>query len=570
VEAVDAENSEVKKLRELLADQVQKVTRLSALYRDACERILLLERQIFRAKAERVNVDQLNLQFAAQKAELDKLAGQLDEASIDIDASKESTDTDASLASESEDAPNEALKKRGGRGRRNLDESALPIEVVELRSPEFDERNPIIGWETSWRLGYRRGGMIRIKVSRAIYRTAAEEKTSDVASDASEHDGNTAPKSTIHTTELGREVQARSLLAPSLMAHLLMTKFGHGVPFYRQEEMCKNLGAAVDRGTMSRMAENVGATLLPVVDAMLEDAIQTAFCIATDATGVAVQATADERNQSGRAACRRAHFFVAVADRTHVLFRYEPKHTSAAVQRLFHGFTGYIQADAHTVYDALFSEEDSAAFPTEVGCWSHARRYFWNAASAGDIDGKEALFRIRMWFENERLWKELPPRERASRRIQRSKPLVDDFFRWVESRYEARGDERGLFRSALVYVRNQEIALRRFLTEGRLLLDNNRSERALRTVAVGRKNWLFVGSDDHGNATACIFSLLASARLHGLDPELYLADLIRVFPAWPRSRYLELAPKNWAATRARLSKKQLEEPVGVLTVPPAL
>lgn len=547
----------------MLAENAERIAHLSALYRDACERILLLERQIFRAKAERVNVDQLKLQFATEKAALDKLVTELEGATT-----PEKSAAPTPLPPEPRDSDG---KKRPSKGRRNLEESALPIEAFELRSPEFEGHDPIIGWETSWRLGYRRGGMIRIKVSRAIYRVSTNfgDTSASMPLDSSVGNVDESADLTIHTTEIGREVQTRSLLAPCLMAHLLMTKFGHGVPFYRQEEMCKNLGAPVDRGTMSRMAENVGGTLVPVVDAMLEDAVKTAFCIATDATGIAVQPTADDRGQSGRTACRRAHFFVAIADRAHVIFRYEPKHTSAAVQRLFDGFTGYIQADAHTIYDVLFSEDDSVNFPTEVGCWSHARRYFWNAASAGDVDGKEALFRIRMWFENEEPWKDLPPSERALRRVQRSKPLVDDFFRWVESRYEARGAERGLFRSALVYVRNQEVALRRFLTEGRLLLDNNRSERALRTVAVGRKNWLFVGSDDHGNATACIFSLLASARLHDLDPELYLADLIRVFPAWPRSRYLELAPKNWAATRARLSEKELAAPLGALTVPPA-
>jgi hypothetical protein len=105
--------------------------------------------------------------------------------------------------------------------------------------------------------------------------------------------------------------------------------------------------------------------------------------------------------------------------------------------------------------------------------------------------------------------------------------------------------------------------------DGRLVLDNNRSERALRTIAVGRKAWLFCGSDDHAEAAANHFSLIASARLHGLDPEAYLRDLLRVLPHWPKDRNLELAPKHWAATRARLDARELELEIGPLTVPPA-
>lgn len=99
-------------------------------------------------------------------------------------------------------------------------------------------------------------------------------------------------------------------------------------------------------------------------------------------------------------------------------------------------------------------------------------------------------------------------------------------------------------------------------------VDNNASERALRSIAVGRKAWLFVGSDDHAEAAANIFSLVASCKLHGLDPEVYLRDALRVVAHWPRDRFLELAPKNWAATRARLVAAQLAMPVGPLTIPP--
>ena len=127
---------------------------------------------------------------------------------------------------------------------------------------------------------------------------------------------------------------------------------------------------------------------------------------------------------------------------------------------------------------------------------------------------------------------------------------------------------RGYASAALGYARNQVGPLRRFLEDGRLRLENNGSERALRPVAAARKSWLFFGSDDHASAAANLFSLVASCKLHGLDPESYLADVIRVMPYWPRARYLELAPRYWADTRGRLDADELARPIGLVTVPP--
>ncbi|MEJ7734400.1 MAG: transposase [Polyangiaceae bacterium] len=143
---------------------------------------------------------------------------------------------------------------------------------------------------------------------------------------------------------------------------------------------------------------------------------------------------------------------------------------------------------------------------------------------------------------------------------------VDAFFAWVD---EARAitTGRNLATKALGYAHNQEAELRRVFLDGRLPLDNNRSERALRKIVVGRKNWLFYGSDLHADAAAALFSLIASCRMHRVEPERYLEEVIRVLPYWPRDRYLELSPKHWNATRARLDPAELNVPAGDITVP---
>ena len=243
---------------------------------------------------------------------------------------------------------------------------------------------------------------------------------------------------------------------------------------------------------------------------------------------------------------------------------------------MFRGYSGYVQADAKSVYDVLFRDartsrrrRTTSEMPTEVGCWSHCRRKFWEATFAKSEVAREGLARIGRIFDARATPGAASRRRRSSAlREQHLRPHLEAFFAWAAVEYEKVRDQRGLLRSALGYAVRQKDALMRVLDDGRLLLDNNRSERELRSIAVGRKAWLFVGSDDHAESAGHLFSLIASARLHGLDPEAYLRDLFRVLAHWPRDRYLELAPKYWAKTRARLDPRELAAEIGQLTVPP--
>ena len=194
-----------------------------------------------------------------------------------------------------------------------------------------------------------------------------------------------------------------------------------------------------------------------------------------------------------------------------------------------------------------------------MGCLSHARRKYWEAAICKHPLGLQGVRLIDAIFDADRPLAKLAPVERKAQRDQTVRPKVDAFFTWARAEYEKR-PERGLVATALGYSVRHELALRRFLDDGRLRMENNSAERELRTVAVGRRAWLFYGSDDHAGAAGNILSLIASCKLHGLDPELYFAEIIRLVPYWPRDRYLELAPRYWSVTRARLSPKELELP----------
>ena len=511
----------------------------------------LLRRRIFLAKAERIDTQQLEIEFAETKAKLDLLAKELGADDLTEGASDNDNDT-----SSGDDDGRPARTKKKSKGRRDIRLLDIPEERVEILDPALEGKAERIGFEESCLFGRRRGGTIRIVMARATYKITADDETT-----------------TFVTADKPKEIYARGILAPSFIAHLLTKKFRWGMPFHRVALELASEGVALDDSTMCRYAEHVGATLGCIVDAMAKEAMATAFCLSTDATGIAIQpARLPDRK---RQACAKGHFFVVLADKDHVFFEYQPKHTSDAVCSMFRGFKGYIQADAHCVYDALFRGDaridKTDKPPDEVACWSHARRKAWEAAVVTkEPAAREALLRIQTLFKLEEDWAHLAPKQRHERRQRVSRPMLDEFFAWAEGVFERVRGVRGPVATAFGYAIRQRDALRRFLDDGRLRLENNASERALRPIAVGRKAWLFFGSGDHAQAAANIFSLIASCVLHGLDAESYLADIVRVLPYWPRDRYLELAPKYWARTRARLDEAELKLPIGHVTVPPPL
>jgi transposase len=552
------------KMSALLKEVTAERDKLKSLYEKMCIALELLKRQIFAAKAERIDTTQLELEFSELRKRLEVLVS---EGEVAKNTSGGGNDDDDGAPK----ALNEKLglkSPRNNHGRRDLSLLSLPQERVEITDPVLEASGAVhIGFEESHKLGYKRGGAVCIVMARVKYKVPEEDGS-------------------IVTASLLKEMMPRGLCAPSMMAKILVDKFADGLPFFRQEQRFLREGLPLDRSQMCRIAEDIGMTLGCITLAARDEAMTSAFCLGTDATGVSIQPTRLEGEKGGRTrqACRKGHFFVTLADRDHVFFSFEPKHTSAAVCKLFAGYTGYIQADAHAVYDALFrgpavagsvgvadDAQNAQGPPSEVGCWAHARRKFYAAAIATkDPNAMQALLRIRMLFQKEDEWRGLAPQQRTALRKSVLGPWLLDFFNWAKACYEIVKDARGLLATAFGYAIRQQAPLCRFIEDGKLRIDNNASERALRTVAVGRKAWLFFGSDDHAEAAANIMSLIASCKLHAIEPNGYLEAMIRIVPYWPKHRFIELAPKYWLATRTRLSADELAAPLGAITVPPPI
>jgi hypothetical protein len=305
----------------------------------------------------------------------------------------------------------------------------------------------------------------------------------------------------------------------------------------------------VARSTMGDWVEQTASLLEPIAAAMAQ-ACLSAHRIHTDDTGIPVL---------DRGSARRGHVWVYLADDDHVVFRYTLRRKAEGPREFLRGFTGYVQADAANLYDRLFGRVEQAK---EVGCWAHARRRFVDAQLTDSGRALIALGFIKKLYEADRSTAKLPPGQRTVDRQARAGPVLDIFRKWLD-REALVVLPKAPIAEAIGYVRNQWDALTRFLDDWRLRLDNNPAERQLRRVAIGRKNWLFAGSEAGAERTCVLYTILASCRLHGINPYDYLRDVLVRVGSHPARDVLDLAPKTW--------KQKLQQPDGrqAPVVPPA-
>jgi transposase len=285
----------------------------------------------------------------------------------------------------------------------------------------------------------------------------------------------------------------RSLCGPGLLADTIVRRWQDHLPLHRLERIYGREGLELPRSTVCDWHASAALLVKPLINAMWKDALSSSPYLCTDATGVLVQALEK---------CSRAHFFVVIAPERHVLFGYSPRHDSAAVDELLAGYEGFLVADAHAVYDHLYRRGDVV----EVGCWAHARRYWFKALDTDGMRARHGLSLIQALFKLERQYATAPPEEKLRRRQRDAKPAVEAFFRYCDEEATRVVDETPIAK-AIGYARNQRAALSRFLEDGRLPIHNNHSENALRREALGRKNWLFLGSDEGGTVNATFVSV---------------------------------------------------------------
>lgn len=324
-----------------------------------------------------------------------------------------------------------------------------------------------------------------------------------------------------------------------LLAHVLVSKYADHLPLYRQSGIYARHGVELARSTLADWVGRSASLLDPLVDA-LERHVMGGSTLHADDTPVPVLAPGAGRTRTGRlwtyVRDERGHGSGAPPA---VLFRYAPDRKGERPAAHLARFRGDLHADGYAGFDRLYGERVA-----EVACWAHVRRKFFDVhAATGSATAREALDHIACLYAVEQDLRGRPPDERRCARQARAGPLLAAFRQWLDATGPklARRSDLAI---AIRYALTRWSALSRYVEDGRLEVDNNAAERSLRGIAVGRKNWLFAGSDQGGHRAATIYSLIETAKLNGVDPEAWLTDTIARIADYPARQIEDLLPWN--------------------------
>ncbi len=347
----------------------------------------------------------------------------------------------------------------------------------------------------------------------------------------------------------------RGMVDASFLAHMIVAKFCDHIPLYRQAEIDARAGVEIDRSQRAEWLGHMAWLLSPLVE-LVAAHVMASPVIHADDTPVDVLAPGTGKTRTGR-------FWVYLRDeRPHagtappaVLYRYTPDRKGEHCRAELANFTGWLHADGYAGFARLYEigglkASDAALMQgpprmAEVGCWSHVRRGFFDEWSEHkSAIAKEALDRIGALFDIERPIAGSPPDIRVAVRQRTAKPKIDELAIWLDDQL-ARIPGKSDLAKAIRYARWRWHALTRYLDDGRLEISNNAAENKIRPAALGRKNWLFCGSDAGGIRAAAFYTLIGTARMNGIEPEAWLTDVIARIGAHPINRLAELLPWNW-------------------------
>jgi transposase len=392
--------------------------------------------------------------------------------------------------------------------------------------------------------------------------SAAIELADSTAIEPPASSATTAPPATVESPSPSPIVVAakpaqpidKGLPGPGLLAFVITSKYADHLPLHRQEGIIGRLGVDIARSTLCDWMAACADLLRPLYAAMLADVLLSRV-VQIDETRLPVQEKGNDKTKSGR-------LWTVVGDRDHpnTVYFYTATKVRDGPATILKDYKGFMQADAANVFDGIYLP----GVIVEVGCMAHSRRYFHDARTSDAARAAEALARIGFFYDVEREAKAIIEEQeldnnaadalRLKMRQERTLPKLKEFKLWLEEQAKVVLPKSPIAQ-AINYARNHWEALLRFTEHGFLNIDNNAAERALRPGAVGRKNWLFAGSDEGGRTTAVLYSLTQTCRRQGIDPFAYLQEVLaRV----PKSEYQELSdlfPHHWAeAQRAKAEK----------------
>ena len=445
----------------------------------------------------------------------------------DVFASAAQSDADVQTGEAPQDAQDAVVvrRRKPGHGRRRPAEHLERERVVhdvppeERICPACHSERPRIGETVTEQLDYRPAAVIvtqHVTVKYGECKCGCEDS-----------------RGVVEATKPFQPID-KGLVGPGLLAYVVTSKYADHLPLHRIVRILDRHGLDTERSTLWGWISKGAQVLEPLVQRMREKIVD----------GEVIHSDDTELPLQSKGKVHKARLWIYVGDPEHpyVYYDFRMNRSRAGPGEILDGYTGYVQVDAYAGYDVIFGP--GAA--TEAGCWAHARRKFFDAAELGCARSKEAVERIKRLYEIEREGKGLSREDLVALRQSKSVPLLDELFEWMEQQQFQVLPESSVGK-ALAYAINNRQALRRYTEHGYLGIDNNISERGIRPVVIGRKNWLFTGSERGGKTAATIFSVIESAKRHGLEVFSYLRDVFTRLPGHPQSKIDDFLPDRWQA-----------------------
>ncbi|MGA2987357.1 MAG: IS66 family transposase, partial [Terriglobia bacterium] len=348
---------------------------------------------------------------------------------------------------------------------------------------------------------------------------------------------------TVVTAEKPTAPIEKGLAGPGLLAQVAVSKYGDHLPLHRQADIFRRQGVEISRQTMGDWMRACADLARPLYE-LMKQGVLGSKAVQTDDTPVPVLDPALPRTRTGR-----IWTYVGDDDHPFTVYDYTPNRSRDGPEAFLKAFQGYLQADAYSGYDHFYKEPERGI--VEVACWAHARRRFYEAQSSDLMRSTVMLAYIRLLYDVEREAREqkLKAEARRALRQEKSKPILEDIRAYLE-REQPQVLPKSPEGEAIAYTLSNWKALVRYCEDGDLEIDNNGAERSLRGVAVGRKNWMFYGSDEGGRTAAVLTTLIATCKRLHIDPFAYLRDLFQRISDHPQNRLAELLPDQWKAGHA--------------------
>ena len=399
-------------------------------------------------------------------------------------------------------------------------DDTVPRQVIFMKDPAFDalpeSAYDLINEKVSYRLAQRPGSYVILEYRMPVYKLC--------------DDGS------VKTVSAPGNVLERTATDVSLLAGMLVDKFAWHLPLYRQHQRLQQAGIQVSRTSLTNWTSRAIDLLEPIVEAQYRHILQSRV--------LAMDETPLKAGRARRGKMRQAYLWPMYGERDEIVFRYAPDRAHRHVKDWLGDFRGTLLSDGYDAYAAYARNQPGV---THAQCWSHCRRYF-EQAKESDHAATEALTLIGGLYRHEQIIRErqLEGQDKFTYRGEHSEPLVQAFWAWCDEQCH-RLDllPKDPLSKALNYARARRASLQVFLGDPEVQIDTNHLERGLRPVPMGKKAWLFCWTEIGAERVGMIQSLLVTCRLQGVDPYVYLVDVLQRIAIHPANRVIELTPREW-------------------------